>query len=280
MRCYETLRTDRTYRQMHDDELGAITYFDIHRFENGTKQELHQAVATEVPCTIRVNGAEAATLMVTPTHLKEFTLGYLFTSGIINAADEVQDYYCDTVRWRVDVRTAKHVDLKLLGKRLYTSGCGKGVLYASVIKLAARRPLAMGQCFTVDDLTRAMHWLLTHSQVYKDTRCVHSVALSPKGAVPELLMDDIGRHNATDKVIGHGLQHNFEFQAAALLCTGRISSEILHKVKRAEIPLVISRSVPTHQTILLAREMGVTVVGAVRSGRCNIYTHPDRVVAG
>ncbi|MGB5986337.1 MAG: formate dehydrogenase accessory sulfurtransferase FdhD [Desulfobacterales bacterium] len=262
---------------MNDDELGASTHFKILRIENGRKRELTQAVATEVPCTIRVNGTEAATLLVTPTQLKVFTLGYLFTAGMINTADEVHDYYCDSVRWRVDVRTANNVDLKLLGKRLYTSGCGKGVLYASVIKLSARHPLKVEQSFSVDDLTRALTWLLTHSQLYKDTRGVHSVALSPKGAIPELTMDDIGRHNATDKIIGHGLLHHLDFKESALLCTGRISSEILHKVKRAEIPLVMSRSVPTHQTILLAREMGVTVVGAAGSGRCSVYTHPDRV---
>ena len=107
---------------------------------------------------------------------------------------------------------------------------------------------------------------------------MHSVALSLEGALPDMLIDDIGRHNAVDKVIGYGLLHGLDFSRSILLSTGRTSSEILHKAKRAEIPIVLSRGAPTHQTILLSRDMGVTVAGFKRSGDIVVYSNGQRVL--
>ncbi len=104
------------------------------------------------------------------------------------------------------------------------------------------------------------------------------MALSLGGALPDMLIDDIGRHNAVDKIIGYGLVHGLDFSRSILLSTGRTSSEILHKAKRAAIPIVLSRGAPTHQTILLSRDMGVTVAGYGRSGSIIIYSNPDRVL--
>jgi FdhD protein len=96
--------------------------------------------------------------------------------------------------------------------------------------------------------------------------------------LPDLLIDDIGRHNAVDKIIGHAFLHRLDFSKSVLLSTGRTSSEILHKTKRAGIPIVLSRGAPTHQTILLAREMGVTVASFGRSGSITVYSSRDRVL--
>jgi FdhD protein len=95
--------------------------------------------------------------------------------------------------------------------------------------------------------------------------------------MPDLLIDDIGRHNAVDKVIGHCLLAGFDLSQSMLLCTGRISSEILHKARRASIPIVVSRGAPTHQSVLLAREMGITLIGVARAGSFTIYSHYQRI---
>jgi len=179
----------------------------------------------------------------------------------------------------LDVETAREVDLELLGKRIYTSGCGKGVMYANVIELSSRHPLAAGPVVRAEVLVACMKWLLSSSKLFQVTHGVHSMALSIAGDLPGLLIDDIGRHNAADKNIGYGLLHGLDFSRSILISTGRMSSEILHKAKRAGIPILISRGSATHQAVLLAREMGVTVVSYSRAGGITVYSGHDRVLA-
>jgi FdhD protein len=263
---------------MTDEPLGDSTEFEILKIKDGNAETLTQSVAAEVPCTIVVNGVEVVTAMVTPTHLEEFAVGHLFTAGIINSSSAVTGYRCDETKWRLDVETSREIDLELLGKRLYTSGCGKGVMYANVIELSSRQPLAAGPEVGTEALVACMKWLLSSSALFHATHGVHSVAISIAGDLPDLLIDDIGRHNAVDKIIGHSVLHGLDFSKAVLLSTGRTSAEILHKAKRAGIPILLSRGAPTHQTILLAREMGVTVASFGRSGSITVYSSRDRVL--
>ena len=263
---------------MTDDQLGGFTDFDVISVKNGTAAEARQSVATEVPCTIVVNDSEVATIMATPTHFKEFAVGYLYTSGMINEAHEVTGFSCDDKRWRLDVTTTREVDAALLGKRLYTSGCGRGVMYSNVMMLASRHPLDSQFHVTQESVSHCVKWLLSCSSLYKETRGVHTAALSMGGELPSFYRDDIGRHNAVDKVIGRSLMDGVDFSHSILISTGRISSEILHKVKRTGIPIVLSRGAPTHQTVLMARDMGVTVIGFARGGSFTVYSKSDRVI--
>ncbi len=262
---------------MKDSELGTQTEFEVVRIKKDGKETLNVAVATEVPCTIDVNGSELATQMCTPSHLREFAIGFLFTSGMIRRADDIKSFSCDQMRWKIEIQTKKEIDFALLGKRLYTSGCGKGVMYSGVIELASRHPIESNFTVTNDFLNQCMKWLVTCSPLYKATSGVHTVAISFGKSLPQFYIDDIGRHNAVDKVIGHCLLENLDFSESVLLCTGRISSEILHKVKRCGIPIILSRGVPTHQTVLMATDMGICVVGFARGGSFTVYTHHNRV---
>ena len=258
--------------------LGGYTTFDVINLKKDRKEEIKLPVATEVPCTLAVNDTEVATVMCTPTHLKEFAVGYLYTSGMIKSAEDIEDFYCDTKKWRLDVKTTSEVDFELLGKRIYTSGCGKGVLYSSVISLSSRHPLESDFSVTKEFINRCVKWFFKCSSLYKDTHGVHTAALSVNFELPQLYIDDIGRHNAVDKVIGYSLMNRVDFSTGILCSTGRISSEILHKIKRCGIPIVLSRGAPTHQTVLMAREMGVTVIGFARGDRLTLYSHSERIV--
>lgn len=263
---------------MADEHLGEFVDFEVISVKNGSAAVGEQSVATEVPCTIVVNDTEVATIMCTPTHFKEFAVGYLYTSGMINSPDDVTGYYCDDKRWRLDLTTAREIDFSLLGKRLYTSGCGKGVMYSNVIILSSRHPLESPYRVTQAFVSRCIKFLLSCSSLYKETRGVHTAALSVGEELPVLYRDDIGRHNAVDKVIGRALMDGADFPRSILISTGRISSEILHKVKRSGIPIVLSRGAPTHQTVLMAREMAVTVIGFARGGSFTLYSNSDRVI--
>lgn len=250
----------------------------ITRYREGKLKSEESRVAVEIPLTFVVNGHEMATLMCTPSHLKAYTYGFLFTSGMIRSADDILDWDCDKKKWRVDVDVKDFTDPELLGQRVYTSGCGKGVMYTSMMELAARHPIETDARISGQVIINAMGWLAKCSALHKSTGGVHSVAVSIDNAMPEFHIDDIGRHNAVDKVIGTLLMEKTDTNNLVLLGTGRVSSEILHKARRMSIPVIASRGAPTHQSILLAKEMGMTIVGFVRPSNFAVFTHPDRII--
>jgi FdhD protein len=251
--------------------------FDVVKLKHGNKSSESVSVATEIPFTIVANDIEIATLMCTPLNLRELTVGFLFTSGFISKLSDIKSYSCDEQMWRADVTLKKDPDLQLLGKRIYAAGCGKGVIYASAGEFASSDPLDNDFVITGERILEITKYLQTCSDLYRETGGVHTAVLSTQGTLPHITADDIGRHNAVDKVIGRGLVEKIDFSEALIASTGRISSEILHKAKRSGIPVIVSRGAPTHQTILMAREMNVTIVGFARGGAFTIYTAPERV---
>jgi FdhD protein len=260
-----------------DVPLDSSVEFEVIKVREGKAESVKVLVATEVPLTIEVNGTEIVTLMCTPKHVKELCYGFLCTSGIIQEAEEVLSYTCDEAKWVARVKVKDMPDLSMLSKRLYTSGCGKGVMYSSQAEIAARHPLKTSFKVKKETLILLMRWLQGSSVLFKKSGGVHTAALSKKEKIPQTSIDDVGRHNAVDKVIGSGLLQGVDFTETILVCSGRTSSDMLHKTKRCGIPISVSRGAPTHQTILLAREMGVTVVGFARGGGFTVYSFPDRI---
>ncbi|NIM20572.1 MAG: formate dehydrogenase accessory sulfurtransferase FdhD [Candidatus Latescibacteria bacterium] len=261
-----------------DTPLGTSVEYEVIKYKSGSAEPAKVQVATEVPFTIMVNETEVVTLMCTPENLEELCYGFLFTSGIIESRDDVVSYLCDESRWMAQVTIEEMPDLSMLSKRLYTSGCGKGVMYSSLVEITSRHPLKTAFKVDKDALIELMRWLQKSSDLFKKSGGVHSAALSENGKTPKIAIDDVGRHNAVDKAIGDGLIRGVDFSQCVLVCSGRTSADMLHKARRSGIPVTISRGAPTHQTILLAREMGVTVVGFARGGGFTIYTHPGRIV--
>jgi len=258
--------------------LGPLAEFETTVVRGGDVRPSLSAVATEVPLTIVANDVEIATLACTPTHVKDFVTGFLFTAGFIHAAQELRSFACDQKAWTVWVELSTAPDPKLLFKRLYTSGCGKGVMYANVVEISARRPLEIAFRVGAENLHAAARWLLTASPLHKRTGGTHTAALSENGDVPRFARDDIGRHNAVDKVIGTALLSAVEFRTCVLVTTGRVSSEIVHKTKRCGIPALMSSGAPTHQAVLLAREMNLTLVGFARGTSFTVFSTPERIV--
>ena len=262
-----------------DTRLGELLPQSITRYRDGRISTEETQVAVEIPLTFVVNGHEAATLMCTPSHLDAYAHGFLFTSGFISSAEDVISLDLDPVKWRMDIEIKAMPDPELLGKRVYTSGCGKGVMYTSVTELAGRRPVEDQTQVSGEKLIALMSWLQTCSDLHKTTGGVHTAAISQGGAIPDFHIDDIGRHNAVDKVIGTLLMEKRSPEGLILAGTGRISSEILHKARRMGISILVSRGAPTHQSLLLARDMGMTLVGFVRRTNFAVFTHPQRILA-
>jgi len=250
---------------------------DVVRVKHGAMEHAEQSIATEIPFTLVANEIHLVTLLCSPIDLKELTVGYLFTSGFVKNASEILSYDCDTQRWVAQVELSRSPDPKLLEERLYTSGCGKGVMYASIVEIGTRHPIETPLKISPKQVNSLAHWLQHCSSLYRETGAVHTAALSEFGEIPIYWFDDVGRHNAVDKVIGKACMEGKDLSNSILISSGRTSSEILHKAKKAGIPISISRGAPTHQTILRARDMGVTIVGFARGGQFTVYSHEERI---
>jgi FdhD protein len=261
-----------------DDDFGPTANFEVIHFKDGRADRVRKPVVTEVPLTIMGNEVEIATLLCSPSDLREFVYGFLFTSGFIRSAAEVLSCVFDATKWVAYAELRETPDPSIAQKRLYTSGCGKGVTYAHVSELSVRRPLETDLTVTADQVNEIAGWLQGTSPTYRKTRGLHTAGLSVAGDVPGSSIDDIGRHNAVDKVVGRGLMDDVSFPRTVLVTSGRVSSEILHKARMAGIPIIVARGAPTHQTVLRAREMGIAVVGFARGGSFTVYSREDRVV--
>jgi len=258
--------------------LKSCTTFEVTVVSGDEVTSEKKDIVSEVPYTIVVNDCEIATLLCTPSLLKELTYGFLYTNGMIQNEGDILSFTCDKARWTGYVQLDGMPDQDLLNKRVYTSGCGRGVVYSSVVEITARSPLKSDFKIKKDYVKKAIKWLLQSSELYNRTHGVHTVAMGIDCKIPDMSVDDIGRHNAVDKVIGNGLLNKTNFTTCIILSTGRVSSEILHKVKRAGIPIIVARGVPTHQAILRAREMNLTLIGSARSSGFVIYSQPGRII--
>ena len=259
------------------NDIGSYIDIDIIKIKQDKILQEKQSVATEMPFTIIANDVELATLLCSPTQLKELTIGFLSTSGFIKSSKEILSHTIDTTNWVAYVELTREINIDFTRKRLYTTGCGRGVMYSSITEISTRHPIQDIITIHKDQIIELARWLQHCSQLYRTTGAVHTAALSENGMIPRFYSDDIGRHNAVDKVIGKSLMEDINLSRTILISSGRISSEILHKVKISDIPITISRGAPTHQTILRALEMGVTVVGFARGGGFTIYSHEERI---
>lgn len=291
-RWYTNLNTPREYRRFVErgpdalaageppavgDGFGPSVDLDVVRMRHGVVAEASQAVATEVPCTILGNGVEVGTLLCSPSDLEALAVGFLFSSGFIHAAEDVREVTVDTTRWVVSCQLGRTPSPDLMTRRLYTPGCGRGVVYTSLSETGARQPLTSPARIAPAQIAALARWLQRCSALFRATGGVHSAALSDGGALPGVCADDIARHCAVDKVIGRWLIEGRSFERAVLITSGRISSEILHKARRARIAILISRGGPTHQAVLRARELGITLIGFARGEDFTVYAHADRV---
>jgi len=164
----------------------------------------------------------------------------------------------------------------ILFKRLITSGCGRGVSFYSVADVQERPKIESETTISSVNVFALVREFQHRSQIYKTTGGVHSAALCDTGSIL-LFNEDIGRHNAIDKIFGECVLNGISVDGRVIVTSGRVSSEILLKVVKRDIPVLISRSAPTNLGVRLADDLGVTLIGFVRGERMNVYTNGWRV---
>ncbi|MBA2124167.1 formate dehydrogenase family accessory protein FdhD [bacterium Unc6] len=248
----------------------------INKIDKGERRVVKDVVTEEIPLTIYYNGKELATLLCSPNKLKELVVGFLYSLGLIAGNNEIKQLTTDDKRWTAAVATKRKNNRgEEIFKRVFTSGCGKGTILYSADAVDRKR-LDSKLRINHEKISQIMVQFHRSSISFQRTGGVHSAALTT-GENIEIFMEDIGRHNALDKVIGEALLKNFKMKNSIMLTSGRLSSEIVLKAIRCDIPVLVTRSAPTDQAVKIARERNLTLVGFVRGKRMNIYAGEERI---
>jgi FdhD protein len=252
--------------------------------------EEHDELATEEPLEIRVEGRPVAVTMRTPGHDEELAAGFLLTEGVIARGTDVQSIAPALAKGGgvepnvIDVRLtqAGTVDFARLTRHVFTASscglCGKATIAAVQARHACFEP-DEGPHVTADMLARMPATLAAAQSVFLRTGGLHAAGLFATDGRLLLLREDVGRHNAVDKVIGHlALAGKIDPATLVLLVSGRVAFEIVQKALAARIAVVAAISAPTSLAADLARANGMTLVGFLREGRMNVYAGADRII--
>jgi FdhD protein len=252
--------------------------FPVLKLREKGSSSSEEVVAKESPLTIILNNQELVTLLCSPTDLTYLAVGFLSSEGLLEGKDEIRKVLVDDERGVVRLETTggKGLSQDVLFKRFISSGCGRGASFyspadATSQKVASQMEISTGE--VLDLVKRFQHG----SKVYLATHGVHSAALCDRKNIL-VFSEDIGRHNAIDKIFGRCLLEDIPTNDRVVITSGRISSEILHKVARRGIPIIISISAPTNLGVRIADTLGITLVASVRGKRINVYTGTWRIV--
>lgn len=246
-------------------------------------------LAAEEPMEIRAGGprqepVSIAVTMRTPGNDFELAVGFLFTEGLVAPGEVERVSYCDTLSSDQDynvvtVRLSRDVDTSVLGRNFYaTSSCGIcGKASLDEVEVRCDR-LGPGPVVARSMVTGLPDALRARQRVFSRTGGLHGAGLFDALGEPELVREDVGRHNALDKLIGAKvLERSIPLSESVLMVSGRVGFEILQKAAVAGIPIVCAVSAPSTLAVAAAARVGVTVVGFLRGDTFNVYTHPDRI---
>jgi FdhD protein len=275
--------------------------FGVRRFRGNElgRTDDPDLVATEEPFEIRIgysrrDGSRAeepvSVTMRTPGHDEDLAVGFLFTEGIIRAGSDVQEVVTRGQRAadglinvvRVDLSPGVSVDFKRLERNFYmTSSCGV-CGKASIDAVAVQGQYDLGAVefrIRADVLGRLPAALKTQQAVFEQTGGLHASGLFDTDGAIVALREDVGRHNALDKLVGHALlRGQVPLHDRGVIVSGRASFELMQKSKMAGVPLVAAVGAPSSLAVELAREFGITLVGFLKADRFNVYSRPDRIL--
>jgi FdhD protein len=246
-------------------------------------------LATEEPMEIRAGGPgqepeAVAVTMRTPGGDFELAAGFLFTEGLIKSGEVEKVSYCELPAEEqqynvITVRLTRPFGAAALKRNFYATSscgiCGKAALDDVEVHCA---PVAPGPVVSADMISSLPEKLREKQRVFEQTGGLHAAALFTPDGELHSLREDVGRHNAVDKLVGEALlAEELPLSERILQVSGRVSFEIVQKAAVAGVPIVAAVSAPSSLAVEAAERFGMTVVGFVRDGRLNVYSHPERV---
>ncbi len=233
-----------------------------------------ETVLVEQPVEVALNEILIGTTMVMPSNLEALALGFLFGQGYLSSRNEVVEVLtCPEGRMTVYAKVEDPPENQS-EEMIVTSGCGgSGRISRHMLQ---EQKVDLAECFLdFDDVRRLIKGTLQVSDLSSKTHCVHACSFWSDGEL-KICCEDVGRHNAVDKVIGTLLLENIP-AGGAMYTTGRLTSDIVLKCARIGIPIVISRTAPSSLGVDIARQAGMTLAAYARPYRLNCFHRPDRI---
>ena len=245
------------------------------QIRDGNRASREETVVREETLCLYVNGNLLVRLLCSPSNLEELAIGFLYSEGIIGGIKEILSLETGSTETTLFVQMdGPAPDTLTLSGAVRTSGCGAGVTLAD--RAGEIEPVTPGITIEAEQILKLSRDFEASSELFRQTGGVHACGLGLGGELV-LLREDIGRHNALDKIFGAALKEVVDLSRSIAYISGRISSEMVIKAARARVPIIVSRTAPTSTAVDLAEHLGVCVVGFVRGKRMNVYTFPDCV---
>ena len=268
---------DRQLAKSTDEKVERV---HIYRVNRDSKQAGEDIVVKELPLTIMLNGRELVTLLCSPANLKYLAIGFLLSEGLLRGRNDIKSIIDDEQRGIVRVETVADLngEEEQVFKRIITPGCGRGAAFYSSADAVGMREVKSELQVNGAEILELMTLFHHLSETYRSTGGVHSAALCDNKTL-NIFSEDIGRHNAIDKIFGQCIWEGISTNNQIVLTSGRISSEIVIKIARNNIPVLASKSAPTNTAVKLADLLGITLIGFVRGTRMNVYSHHQRIVS-
>jgi FdhD protein len=236
------------------------------RIKGGRAEQVEAHVVRERPLTLYVDGERFVTLLCSPVKLEALVAGYLWMEGLVDGREDIAALELSEADGRADVRLSRPVSLPT--ERILTSGCGGGITFRIVP--GRFEPARSTLRIPPSTLSARLRDLSAAAVHYRASRGIHGAALADADRLL-VVAEDVGRHNAVDKIAGEALLRGVPTAGRILLATGRVSSEMLLKASRMGVPLVASRTSPTEMAVTLAEQLGITLVGYLRPDSLNVY---------
>ena len=250
---------------------------DVEAYDNHGNM-IQATVAGELPLTIKLNNIEIVTLMTLGTRPEELALGYLRNQNIISDLNDIKSINVD---WKQEIAEVevKNQDISVILEKIksktVTTGCGQGTMFSCTLDKLYDEKLPNKE-ITSQQIFNILSLITKHNDIYKKAGAVHGCAICSKNKVHEFV-EDVGRHNAADTLAGIMWINQIEGFDKIFYTTGRLTSEIVMKVKNMQIPILLSRSGFTESGVSLSKEIGLTLVGRMKGKRFYILSGKERV---
>lgn len=253
------------------------------RWQEGAGAELvSEVLAEELPLAILLNGDPYAVMLGSPRDLNDFAVGFCLTEGLVESADDVTDFAVVTQPEGVELRltlTTEHRSLEPPRERLMPGRTGCGLCGVRALASAVRFPARLATQVRVTDagIQAALGALSARQRLYAETGAVHAAAWADITGRLLLVREDVGRHNALDKLIGAMARNGIAPASGFALVSSRSSYEMVQKAATAGIEVLVAVSAPTALARRIAESSGLTLIAFARSGRHTVYAHPERL---
>jgi FdhD protein len=247
-----------------------------------TSKKVTDYVAEEKPLHLFVNTTYWATILCSPSNLKELAVGHLLSEGILKSTAEIEEVNLKEsesscyVKLKAEVSVDERLRLSRLHARIVTSACGSSAPYQY-----SRKPAKVKSKLTVkaEVVFNSVNQLNFKAELFRQTGGVHAAAIYKADGSLVALAEDVGRHNAVDKVIGIAALNQTNFGECFLASSGRLSGEVVFKAAKVGLPIVASLAAALDSGIAMAELANLTLAGFVRGKRMNIYTFDKRILS-